>query len=83
MVNALHEPDQLMAQTLDIAERIASNAPLAVRQAKHSIHHGLQQDLATSMHFEIEAYQRMVKSRDRIEGVAAFNEKRKPRFEGR
>ncbi len=83
VVNALHEPDQLMAQTLDIAERIASNAPLAVRQAKHSIHHGLQQDLATSMHFEIEAYQRMVKSRDRIEGVAAFNEKRKPRFEGR
>lgn len=82
VVNAVHEPDQLMPQTLDIAERIASNAPLAVRQAKHSIHHGLQQDLATGMQFEIEAYQRMVKSRDRIEGVAAFNEKRKPRFEG-
>jgi enoyl-CoA hydratase len=34
------------------------------------------------MLFEIEAYQRMVKSRDRVEGVAAFNQKRKPRFEG-
>lgn len=82
VVNAVHEPEQLMTQTLDIAERIASNAPLAVRQAKHSIHHGLQQDLATGMQFEIEAYQRMVKSRDRVEGVTAFNEKRKPRFEG-
>ncbi|MBO9513269.1 MAG: enoyl-CoA hydratase/isomerase family protein [Variovorax sp.] len=83
VVNEVFEPDHLMAQALDIAERIASNAPLAVRQAKHAIHHGLQSDLATGMHFEIEAYQRMVKSRDRVEGVAAFNEKRKPRFEGR
>ncbi len=83
VVNQLCEPAQLMADSLAIAERIAANAPLAVRQAKHAIHHGLQQDLATGMHFEIEAYQRMVKSRDRVEGVAAFNEKRKPRFEGR
>lgn len=82
VVNQLCEPDQLMPETLAIASRIAGNAPLAVRQAKHSIHHGLQQDLATGMHFEIEAYQRMVKSQDRIEGVAAFNEKRKPRFQG-
>lgn len=82
VVNQLCEPDQLMDETLAIAGRIAGNAPLAVRQAKHAIHHGLQQDLATGMQFEIEAYQRMVKSRDRIEGVAAFNEKRKPRFDG-
>lgn len=82
VVNQLCQPHQLMVDALAIAERIAGNAPLAVRQAKHSIHHGLQQDLATGMHFEIEAYQRMVKSRDRIEGVTAFNEKRKPCFEG-
>lgn len=83
LANALFEPDQLMSQSLAIAQRIARNAPLAVRQAKHSIHHGLQQDLATGMQFEIEAYQRMVQSRDRVEGVAAFNEKRAPIFEGR
>ena len=82
VVNQLCEPARLAQETLEIAARIAGNAPLAVRQAKHAIHHGLQQDLATGMQFEIEAYQRMVKSRDRIEGVAAFNEKRKPRFEG-
>jgi enoyl-CoA hydratase len=83
VINEVCEPGQLMQQALDVAERIASNAPMAVRQAKHSIHHGLQLDLATGMHFEIEAYQRMVKSHDRVEGVAAFNEKRKPRFAGR
>ena len=83
LVNQLCEPGTLMADTMAIALRIAGNAPIAVRQAKHSIHHGLQQDLASGMHFEIEAYQLMVKSRDRIEGVAAFNQKRKPRFEGR
>lgn len=82
VVNEVHEAEALLPQTLAIAERIAGNAPLAVRQAKHAIHHGLQQDLATGMQFEIEAYQRMVKSQDRIEGVAAFNEKRKPVFRG-
>lgn len=82
VVNQICEPQALQDDALAIAERIAGNAPLAVRQAKHAIHHGLQLDLASGMHFEIEAYQRMVKSRDRVEGVAAFNEKRKPRFQG-
>ena len=82
MVNRVCESAALMDEVLAIAGRIAGNAPIAVRTAKHSIHHGLQQDLATGMQFEIEAYQRMVKTRDRVEGVAAFNEKRKPRFEG-
>ncbi|MBN9425802.1 MAG: enoyl-CoA hydratase/isomerase family protein, partial [Burkholderiales bacterium] len=73
VVNELCEPDELMPRTLQIAQRIAGNAPLSVRQAKHSIHHGLQMDLNSAMHFEIEAYQRMVKSEDRVEGVLAFN----------
>ena len=83
VVNQVCEPGDLMDQVLAIAGRIASFAPLAVRQAKHSIHHGLQMDINTAMQFEIEAYQRMVKSEDRIEGVLAFNEKRKPIFKGR
>jgi len=82
VVNRVCEGAALMDEVLAVAARIAGHAPIAVRQAKHSIHHGLQTDLATGMLFEIEAYQRMVKSRDRVEGVAAFNEKRKPRFEG-
>ena len=83
VINHIYEPEELMEQTLAIATRIASLAPLAVRQAKHSIHHGLQMDINSAMLFEIEAYQRMVKSEDRIEGVSAFVEKRTPVFKGR
>jgi enoyl-CoA hydratase/carnithine racemase len=83
IVNQLSEPGQVLEDTLTVARRIAGNGPIAVRQAKHSIHHGLQMDLRSGMMFEIEAYQRMVGTEDRHEGVRAFNEKRKPRFEGR
>ena len=83
IVNRLCEPATLLQETLDRAQRIAENAPISVRQAKHSIHHGLQMDLRSGMMLEIEAYNRMVPTEDRREGVAAFNEKRKPRFKGR
>jgi enoyl-CoA hydratase/carnithine racemase len=68
---------------LETADAIAANAPLAVRQAKKSIHYGLQTDLLTGYRFEIEAYNRLVDTDDRREGVRAFNEKRKPAFRGR
>jgi enoyl-CoA hydratase len=83
MVNRLCAPGRLLDETLETARRIADNAPISVRQAKHSIHHGLQMDLGSAMMFEIEAYNRMVPTEDRREGIASFNEKRKPRFTGR
>lgn len=83
VVNRVYEPDELLPKTLAAAERIASNAPISVRQAKHSIHYGMQMDLRSGMMFEIEAYQRMVHSEDRKEGVRAFVEKRKPVFQGK
>ncbi len=83
MVNRLCAADSLLAETSETARRIADNAPISVRQAKHAIHFGLQMDLASAMMFEIEAYNRMVPTEDRREGIASFNEKRKPRFKGR
>jgi len=83
MVNRLCAPDKLLDEVLETARRIADNAPISVRQAKHSIHYGLQMDLASGMMLEIEAYNRMVPTEDRREGIASFNEKRKPQFKGR
>lgn len=83
LVNHLSEPGKALDDALIAATEIARNGPLAVRQAKKSIHYGLQGDLRTGCRFEIEAYNRLVSSEDRHEGVRAFNEKRAPDFKGR
>jgi enoyl-CoA hydratase/carnithine racemase len=83
LVNKLCEPGRVLEDALATAQAIAENAPLAVRQAKKSIHYGLQADLLTGYRFEIEAYNRLIGTEDRLEGVRAFNEKRKPEFKGR
>lgn len=83
MVNKVCEPAALLDDAFATADAIAANAPLSIRQAKKSIHHGLQGDLLTGYRFEIEAYNRLVTTEDRLEGVLAFNEKRKADFKGR
>jgi enoyl-CoA hydratase len=83
VVNRLCAPNKLMAETLDTAEVIAGNAPIAVRQAKRSMHFGMQMDLRSALFFEVDAYNKMVGTEDRHEGVRAFNEKRKPKFKGK
>ena len=83
LINRVCEPASLLTEALETAKAIAENAPLSVRQAKKSIHYGLQVDLLTGYRFEIEAYNRLVDTEDRREGVRAFNEKRKPVFKGK
>ena len=83
LVNRVVEPAELLEATIAIARRIAGNGPTAVRQAKQAIHRGLQMSLWDGLAFEIEAYNRLVPTEDRREGVAAFNERRKPVFSGR
>ena len=83
LVNLVVEPSELLEATLAIARRIAGNGPIAVRQAKQAIHRGLQMSVWDGLAFEIEAYNRLVRTEDRREGVRAFNERRKPVFSGR
>jgi enoyl-CoA hydratase/carnithine racemase len=83
MVNEVCEPDNLMPRVLEVARTIAANAPIAVRQAKKAIHQGMQTDLISGLLIEVQAYERMIATEDRHEGVRAFNEKRKPQFKGR
>jgi enoyl-CoA hydratase/carnithine racemase len=75
--------DKPLEEALATAAAIAENGPLSVRQAKKAIHYGLQSDLLTGFRFALEAYNRLVDTEDRHEGVRAFNEKRKPIFKGK
>jgi len=83
VVNKLCEAGKVLEDTLEVAGRIASHAPLSVRQAKHAIRHGLQMDLPSAMRLEVEAYNRLIGTEARNESLRAFNEKRKPKFKGR
>jgi len=83
LVNHLVPKGQARAKALEVAQVIAENGPVAVRQAKKAINWGSETDLETAMALAIEAYNNTVTTEDRLEGVRAFNEKRKPRFEGR
>ena len=83
LVNSVLAPGDLREAAIEQARRISANAPLAVCQAKQSIGRGLQMSLCDGLAFEIEAYNRLVPTSDRKEGVLAFNERRSPRFEGR
>jgi len=83
ILNEACEPGELMPKVLATAAAIAGNAPLAIRQVKKSVRYGMQMELTTAYRFEVEAYNHLVETEDRYEGIKAFNEKRKPLFKGK
>lgn len=80
IVNKIFDPAELMPQALNTARIISANAPFAVRQVKKAINASLTLDIATGYRFELAAYQQLLPTKDRIEGIQAFNEKRRPIF---
>jgi enoyl-CoA hydratase len=82
LVNEVVELADLMVSVLATVRRIADNAPISVRQIKQAVRRGIDMSISDGLAFEIEAYNRMVPTNDRREGVNAFNEKRKPDFKG-
>jgi enoyl-CoA hydratase/carnithine racemase len=83
MVNKVVSIKDLKNEVMTVARRIAGNAPMSVRQAKKSLDKATELDRSSGDAFEIEAYNRLVVSEDRQEGINAFNEKRKAQFKGR
>jgi enoyl-CoA hydratase len=83
LVNKVVPAGDLLETALATALRIAGNAPIGVRQAKQAISRGLQMSIMDGLAFEIEAYNRVVPTEDRREGINAFNERRKPVFRGK
>lgn len=83
LVNRVVPAGDLAATTVDVAEMIASNAPLAVRAVKRAVDEGTDRPLDEALAIELRHYGTLVDTDDRREGVRAFAEKRRPRFAGR
>lgn len=83
MVNRVLPLAELHAAAQETARTIASNAPIGVRGAKAALDKAVELDRASGYDFEIAVYNQTIPSEDRLEGVSAFNEKRKPVFKGR
>ena len=83
LVNGVVPADQLLETVLAVAAQIAGRAPLSVRGAKKVVHEGQDLDLKRAMDLELSIYNHLFTTQDRREGVASFNEKRTPKFEGR
>lgn len=73
----------LLTAARAMAERIAQNGPVALRMAKRAVDKGIQMDLANGMAFETTCYDVLIPTEDRIEGLTAFKEKRKPVYKGK
>jgi enoyl-CoA hydratase len=66
-----------------MAKRIASKAPLAVKEAKKIIRQSQEQQLLSGLRLEVEGFLSLFSSRDREEGMDAFMQKRPAKFTGR
>ncbi|EDS27752.1 methylglutaconyl-CoA hydratase, mitochondrial [Culex quinquefasciatus] len=74
--------DAAYKKALKLAMEIVPNGPVGVRMAKKAIDKGLQADLATGCAIEEACYAQIIPTKDRLEGLKAFAEKRKPKFIG-
>jgi len=76
------EPDRLIDRALEIADEIAQNGPVALAQAKYAVNKGIEVSLPVGLAIESNAYAVTIPTKDRIEGLTAFREKRKPVYTG-
>ncbi len=76
------EPEDLMDRARAIAAEIAANGPVALAQAKYALSKGSEVSLPVGLAIESNAYAVTIPTKDRIEGLTAFREKRKPVYQG-
>jgi len=74
--------DAAYLRSLALAQEILPNGPIGVAMAKMAINKGTEVDLASGLSFEEAAYAQVIPTKDRIEALTAFREKRKPVFKG-
>ncbi|MEW5302382.1 MAG: hypothetical protein WDW36_005175 [Sanguina aurantia] len=76
------DPGKAYARALQLAGEVCRGGPLALRAAKSALNGGLDVDLHTGLRLEESCYAQLLHSKDRAEGLAAFEAKRPPRFTG-
>ena len=83
IVNRVVPDDTTLEVALELAQRLAAKAPLAVRLGKRAVNRALEMPLAQGLETERDAFYMLFASEDQKEGMRAFLEKRKPTFGGR
>jgi enoyl-CoA hydratase len=83
LVNAVFEPDELLERTLETAKLLASKSPVALAYAKEATNLALQGAHDANLVQEASFFAMLFSTEDAKEGLAAFAEKREPRFVGR
>ncbi|XP_032116346.1 methylglutaconyl-CoA hydratase, mitochondrial isoform X2 [Sapajus apella] len=76
------EGDAAYRKALDLAREFLPQGPVAVRVAKLAINQGMEVDLVTGLAIEEACYAQTIPTKDRLEGLLAFKEKRPPRYKG-
>ncbi|XP_061590524.1 methylglutaconyl-CoA hydratase, mitochondrial [Cololabis saira] len=74
--------DAAYLRALELAREMNPQGPIAIRMAKLAINQGIEVDLATGLAIEEACYAQVIPTKDRLEGLAAFKEKRRPQFKG-
>jgi len=83
LVNKVCPLPHLLEECHKMAAMICETGPIAIEQAKYAINHGYETDINTGLAIESNAYWVCIPTEDRLEGLAAFKEKRKPVFKGK
>ena len=82
LVNYCVPAGEAYSKALAIAHDINQKGPVALRMAKRAINEGVETDLTSALELEEDCYDQVLNSKDRLEGLAAFAEKRKPSYTG-
>ena len=82
LVHKVVQPQEVFPQAEELATKIASRAPIALRYAKEAVHKGLDLTLEQGLRLECDLYMILQTTHDRTEGIRAFLEKRPPKFKG-
>ena len=83
LANRVVPAEDLQSSALDWAEKLAQRAPRSVEATKKTMRHAIDNDWASTFDMEADWQQALAGSEDNVEGVAAFLEKREPKFQGK